>query len=61
MGLFFAHKHVYALCAYLVPVEARKGFWIPWNLSYQWLSAAILVLGFKLVLLACEPCLQRLS
>lgn len=32
--------HVYiAPCLHLVPEEARREHWIPWNWSYGWLRA----------------------
>jgi hypothetical protein len=55
---------VCARCACLVPGEARRGHWIPWNWSYRGLQAAMWLLGIKPpeepVLLTAEPSLQPL-
>lgn len=36
---------VYQVCVCLVPMEARRGYWIPWDWNYRWLWAVMWVLG----------------
>lgn len=33
----FAYMYVYTLCVILVPQEARRDHWIPFNMTYGWL------------------------
>jgi hypothetical protein len=43
----FARKYVCAPCVSLVPREARREHWIPWNWSYRQLWATMWVLGVE--------------
>lgn len=35
------------MSAFLVPPEARKGYWMTWNWSCRWFYVTMLVLGTK--------------
>lgn len=57
--------HVCVSCTCLVPVEARRWQWIPWNWRYRYLWAMMWVLRIKprfsvraKVFQTAEPCLQ---
>lgn len=44
----FVLMYVYVLFVCLMPVEARRGYQIPWNWRYTWLLAALWMLGIEL-------------
>jgi hypothetical protein len=43
----FACMNACTLCAYLGPMEARRGHQMPWNWSYKWLWASMWVMQTK--------------
>jgi hypothetical protein len=63
----FVCMYEYALHAYLVPLEVRRGWQVPWNWNYRWLWATSGYWNLNpdpvekhQVLLTAEPSLQPL-